>query len=240
MDKTQAEFRDYIESGFNLVKTADGSLSLMQEGLNEEMHSRSGAFSESLYVYHDPLKAFLKENNLGEIEVISVGLGFGYNEILVSLIAKDLNVKVSLISYEKEKVLTDLFKKRISNINDYPEFFKPYLKNFSKDQLEKAALHLLDEAEVTFKEELNLETVKDLSSSSKGILFDAYCNKTSASLWTESFLKELLNKSNNPSFFSTYASTGTLNRALKEAGFIKSKKREGFAGKRESTLAFKI
>ncbi len=237
MDNIQEEFRDYIESGFSLVKTADESLSLMQEGLDEEMHSRSGAFSESVYIYYEPLREFIKGEVDDGFEVISVGLGLGYNEILSAIVAVKSNKNFEILSFEKEEVLSHLFKKRINAPSDYPIFYDLFIKKFGIDVVIKACNYLTRKC--IFKKALNKASLKNIRVSSKAILFDAYSNKTSQPLWQPDFLEEFFLKCENKSFVTTYASTGNFNRALRKTGFIRDKKRLGFAKKRESTLAFK-
>jgi tRNA U34 5-methylaminomethyl-2-thiouridine-forming methyltransferase MnmC len=71
------------------------------------------------------------------------------------------------------------------------------------------------------------------------LLFDAFSAKTSPDLWTEEFLVEFFNKATaGDALISTYASRTALKNALKRAGFL-VEVREGFKGKRNSTLASK-
>ncbi len=83
MKNDQEEFNDYLESGFEPILTKDGSFTLKKIGLVEEMHARGGALSESIFIYFYALEQFFKECKDGEeVEILSIGLGMGYNEIL--------------------------------------------------------------------------------------------------------------------------------------------------------------
>ncbi len=55
----------------------------------------------------------------------------------------------------------------------------------------------------------------------------------------QTMMEENLNEQNEPVFFSTYACTGVLRRALANEGFL-VEKRMGFQGKRNSTIATRI
>ncbi len=69
------------------------------------------------------------------------------------------------------------------------------------------------------------------------IAFDAFSGKSTPELWTREFLDSFLAKACAPvCALSTYACTGHLKRALQAAGFTLNI-REGYASKRDSTLA---
>lgn len=69
------------------------------------------------------------------------------------------------------------------------------------------------------------------------IAFDAFSSKSTPELWTREFLESFLAKACAPvCALSTYACTGHLKRALQAAGFALNI-REGYASKRDSTLA---
>ncbi len=69
--------------------------------------------------------------------------------------------------------------------------------------------------------------------------FDAFSSKATPGLWNEEFLNQfLLRAPGKPCVFATYASTATLKKALKTAGF-ELKDQLGFGGKRESTRAYR-
>ncbi|HWU43667.1 MAG TPA: MnmC family methyltransferase [Bdellovibrio sp.] len=105
-----------------------------------------------------------------------------------------------------------------------PSSVKSFLRqHFSKIEDIRGALH----SEVTLESKYHC------------ILYDAFSSKTSPFLWEEDFLNRLLaSGTSEQSVLSTYACKGTLKRALKNQGF-EVFAREGFKGKRNSTLAKK-
>ncbi len=241
MKNDQEEFYDYRGCGFEPTRTQDGSFTLKQQGLSESMHSSGGAVSESYFIYHEALKMFFKNcGEAEEVEVLSVGLGLGYNEILTAqaqietLNETKSSFKLILDSYEKEQDLVDLFLKRIRAPQNYKNYWRPFVE---KGLLPEEVSKLLKKS-LNFKGAFGEESLKNLRNLKKIILFDAYSKQTSAELWSESFLEEVFEKCGQGSVVVTYAANSSINRPLKKAGFINLKK-DGFLGKRQSTLAIK-
>jgi len=233
----QEEFLDYVNAGFTPVLTEDGSYSLRQGDKAEPMHSLKGALKESLFVYGEALELFLKKNQdlEGEgVEVISLGLGFGYNEVITAFKLSH-SKKYQLLSYESEKILENLFTKRLLNPEAYPLYWKPFNSNNINDVTEYQ--NVLSKV-LVHSGPLSKKVVEGWNEKTRLVLFDAYSSKTTEILWTKEFLELLLSKCKNGSVFSTYAAKGVLNRALKNYGFENLKK-EGFGSKRQSTLAVK-
>jgi tRNA U34 5-methylaminomethyl-2-thiouridine-forming methyltransferase MnmC len=237
----QEEFSDYIEAGFNPVLTEDGSLSLQPAEAfgaeQEQMHSRGGALSESIFVYMEALDHFFtqKVKPVGSV-VESVGLGLGYNEILVAVSSfKYSATNIRIFSYESEKVLESLFFRRLEHPQNYPLYWSQFDNRFDYNQ---AKLTSFLKKKIELKGVLQKSTIEKNEKEQRLILFDAYSNKTSESLWTEDFLKTYLSTCKEGSVLATYAATGVLKRALEDCGF-KNLNKSGFLKKRQSTLAVK-
>jgi len=242
MFNVQEEFQDYIQAGFNPVLTADQTLSLQPAEAfgveQEQMHSRGGALSESLFVYFDALNLFFDQPDLAAGAIVeSVGLGLGYNEVLTAVAA--LNKKkhnIELWSYESEKILEPLFFKRLEKPDSYPFYWSQFKQKIEFDLLEVCSFL---KRKIDLKGALNRAAVEKNEKKQRLILFDAYSNKTSESLWTPEFLKAYLATCSSGSVLSTYAATGVLKRCLEDEGFENLNK-TGFLKKRQSTLARKI
>ncbi len=223
----------------NLI-TEDSSPTLSLPPTWEPMHSLEGAFSETLYIYqptvelvftHSPSPTFL-----------SLGLGLGYNEILIACESLALKKPPTLVrSFELVAELRDHFKAWIlgdsSPLNPiYDRIVKMYAQKyqFSETEILEQLKNFLAKRILSIEGPINLQT--DLSPTN-GILFDAFCAKTSPELWTAEFLHDFFSRTaGSPCFMSTYACTGELRRALSAAGFT-VEKRKGFASKRDSTSA---
>ena len=238
----QEEFSDYIEAGFVPVLTEDGSLSLQPNEAfgaeQEQMHSRGGALSESVFIYFEALDYFFNQDNqhIGKV-VESVGLGLGYNEVLTFLsCSKNKAFDVRLFSYEAERILEPLFFKRLEQPEEYPVYWKQFSDRFDFD-VSEACTFLKQKIEL--KGPLSEFEIEKNEKEQRIILFDAYSNKTTENLWTESFLKTYLSTCKEGSVLATYAATGVLKRKLEDCGF-KNLNKSGFLKKRQSTLAVKL
>lgn len=230
----------YMAFEFKNIITGDQSPSLSLPPTWEAMHSLEGAFSETQYIYQPPIQ--LAFENVQHPTFLSLGLGLGYNEILIvceSLIHKKTPLLIR--SFELVPELRECFihwiQDKDSVLNSvYAQILQLYAQKYSLpaqtihnqlfDFLEKNILQI--EGAVTSQTDL---------SPMNCILFDAFCAKTSPDLWTSEFLHSFFKKAAaSPCFMSTYACTGELRRALSGAGFD-VEKRKGFAFKRESTFA---
>lgn len=216
--------------------TADGSptLRLISESLldltirTESMHHSGGAASETQYIYGNPIRqAFAIDP---KINFLVVGLGLGYIEMLISSNA----VGRTITSYEIDSELRQNFLGWAKGSDDF-EIYDQVCRSLKlqpdavRSQIQKNHLKLCAE--------LSLKTV--FEQKSHVICFDAFSQKTSGTLWTEEFLDYfIVNACEQDCIFTTYACTGLLKRCLEKQGFH-FEKRQGFVGKRDSTLALR-
>ncbi len=232
---------------YEIITTQDGSptLRFFNTEVGESMHSHRGAFAETLYIYGAAF-AHNKATNNSSAHVISVGLGLGYNEILsICQAIKDDNLSHLFIeSYESEDFLVHQFVNWFSGdhsslapiynqvLNLFSEHFQISSKlilSTLKQKYENKSLRL----------KKSLKYTTPLKPIFNVILFDAFCSKTSPLLWQDDFLEHFISSAcANNCVFATYACKGNLNRALIKSGFS-LEKREGFANKRQSTLAIR-
>lgn len=225
---------------FEVVITKDGSPSLAfyKDGFSQMMHSTQGAFSETEYVYGKALD--LAFASIESLQVLSVGLGFGYVEFSTAVRAIQTNKPCQLVSFEKEESLRSAWNHLLQKTdNRFSEEYKSILQSYETAHKlsSEAILDFFSPDIFTLHEALDLKKVPPLKANV--ILFDPFCAKFSPEFWQENDLVNFLQQvSEEKCIFATYAATGILTRALKQAGF-KRKKQKGFAGKRESTLATK-
>lgn len=68
------------------IKTADGSSTLLHQGLRETYHSAKGAVEESVHVYiHSGLKHIQERKNDTALHLLEVGYGTGLNALLTMI-----------------------------------------------------------------------------------------------------------------------------------------------------------
>lgn len=254
-------------TNFQLETTEDQSPTLRLNGAHpidqlksaESMHHSGGAATETLYIYGQAISWTLEKYNCKKpLTICSVGLGLGYNEILVGLLSFKSKTVVELESFEIDLELIESFKAWVhedASTANRREQFKVYDQIFSmlsekinfetpsiefKTEFKNYLQKQFKENSWTIKTELNTDSIPQ-NSTYHLCLFDAFSQKTSGELWSALFLNQFIGKGLDTKFclFVTYACTGLLSRTLKSHGFQVTKK-IGFKGKRDSTWAERI
>jgi hypothetical protein len=220
------------------------------------MHSLRGAWQETLYVYGD---GFQRVHAQAGKRFLSVGLGLGYNEIMTAHLTQlahsrmaDESIEIhgheiqgyEIHSYEAEPALRDLFAAWLCEDKTLPQNWRDLY-----DKIDRQGQALTGSpgparevlAQWFAKRQLQLlgrlDSQIEVQGRFDGIYFDAFSGKTSPDLWSEEFLHSFLARSACARcVFSTYASTGSLKRVLREHGFSLQPK-AGFGTKREATIA---
>ena len=238
---------------FQFAPTGDGSPTLefhYDTGIIEKMHHGKGAFSETLYIYKPAL--------IGT-RILSIGLGLGYNEIMTAAYAvkEGLEDSFFLMSFEKESFLSEQLLNYVqyathtdlsvyftpTALRDdfmiaYEDIFTRMATHFGIDptQIKSTLAKWIMEGRWVLSGEFAVENGAH-QEPFHGIFFDAFSDKMSPEFWSEEFLLRFLDLWSAPScILTTYAAKGVLTRALKAKGF-NVELREGFGGKKESTLA---
>jgi len=229
------------QARFGMVITGDGSPTIRDLGTaNQEcMHHSGGAYQETQYIYGEAIRFVLK--TCPNPHFLVVGLGLGYIEILIAcewLKSQPLG-HCRVISFEAESYWREQFQHwLVGKSSEIQPIYQLRDDKFRQDYpaeilqvREWITKHLILEKE--------LACLPKWQNQIQGILFDAYSSKTSQELWQEDYLIKFLQYySAEHCLFVTYASTGSLKRALKAVNFT-IHHRPGFQGKKESTWATK-
>lgn len=230
---------------FEIVTTADGSPSLRiadATGYVEKMHHSAGAFSESLYIYGGALNETLTRG--WPLRALSLGIGLGYNELLFSSFARR-SPTAALHSFETEPFLAGGFRDWVMGTpSELSPLYDEILAHLVRARPEAPATEVVGwlRAALTSGQwqihgafPQDAHGVREISC----VLYDAFSNKMCPELWRQDLIETFLREQcGGRCVFSTYAATGSLNRALAAAGFARVH-RVGFSGKRESTLAIR-
>ncbi len=233
----------------------------------ETMHHRGGAFSETQLIYGEALREavgdFYSTRRLlseasenGRFSVLSVGLGLGYNEILLAFECLKRSIQphdVYMESFEKDRNLVaafvDFFEKNLDPSGVYRNICEFFLDAHSAQRgievfpdlsiidIQSWLLECFRSAQLKLRESLQPEVKFENRFSL--IFYDAFSSKTNPELWEEVFLTDLWKSiSASRCIVSTYACTGALKRSLKNNNFELQIK-EGFLSKRDRTYAVK-
>lgn len=234
----------WSEIGFEVEITGDGSPSLrMHQG--ESMHHSGGAAAETELIYGKVIRNCF--SRILEPHFLSVGLGLGYVELVVAREALlGNNLSFTLESYEIIPELKSFFVKWLRNEPLPEEICRTYddvsgyiLKNTGLDikDLKTLLVKKYDSEEWLLHGALGPAFL--VQRRAHALLFDAFSSKTNPELWGEDFLTDFFDRGMSAdSLVSTYACRGSLKRALARALF-KVEIREGFQGKRNSTLGYR-
>lgn len=229
----------WADYGYEKVLTGDGSPSLksLASPESEVMHHRGGALTESREIYG---RLITPAFGLAEPRFLSVGLGLGYNEILIAERSVQSGRPWACVSYEADPRLTGFFLDYLEGRLPEGEIRLTYdtiFKDIERPAEVRARL-LEARAEGRWRIEGALTNDSVAPAGIHGFLWDAFSQKTSPELWREEFLTDFIARSADPAWaaLTTYACIGKLKRALRANGFT-VEIRGGFSGKRNSTFA---
>jgi tRNA U34 5-methylaminomethyl-2-thiouridine-forming methyltransferase MnmC len=216
----------------SLHKTDDGSYTIYNEDIDECYHSKFGAIAESQYVF---FKNGLELIQHDEITIFEVGFGTGLNALLAVIYSESKQKKIQYIGIEKYPIENDL----ISGL-DYSKHLA------TNENIFKKLHHSSWERNVEITPFFSLLKIKqDLNEidftvfeNIDLIFFDAFSPGKQPELWiVEIFMK--LNRILKPGgILVTYASSGIVKSALRQAGF-EIKRLKGPPGKHHMILAKK-
>lgn len=245
--------KQWHDFGFKVELTADQSPTLrLLQSQNEQhldgesMHHSGGAWSETLQIYgraiDDVYQKSYKKPEM--IQFVVVGLGLGYIELLIAQLAEKHHYPTELIqimSFESVPELRDYF---IAWLNQESLPFPvasiyDQVASFVGEQSRVQLNRIFKKGNFKIQGALSSEQLQQLKSQIcfSGLFYDAFSSKTNPELWEEDFLKSFI-ALHHPHFsvLATYASKGTLKRALKFHHFLNHEEK-GFQGKRNSTYA---
>jgi tRNA U34 5-methylaminomethyl-2-thiouridine-forming methyltransferase MnmC len=227
-----------MPNDLQILSTADGSTTLLNQSLNETYHSIHGAIQESQHVFIESgLKYLLQHSQAKKISILEIGFGTGLNALLTLLATKDLSIKiyyegieafplpmetVTLLNYP------DLLKSKESKI----VFNSLHQAHWNQTQMITPNFHLrkcnIKIQEVDFeKEKVDL------------IYFDAFAPSKQPEMWERSILQKVTEAMKPQGIFVTYSAKGQLKRDLVSLG-LSVEKIAGPLGKREMIRASKI
>lgn len=214
-----------------ILKTEDGSQTLISPIFKERYHSIHGAKTESDVVF---INAGLKDkNSYNHINVLEMGFGTGLNALLAWNYSINNNLKISYNGYEKVPVEKELYSQL-----DYTDFIN--------NNLDIKSLHTLPwNIETQLSNNFYfLKTKDDIINVNENInydviFFDAFAPNAQEELWTVDMFQKMYNITSENGILVTYCAKGQVKRNMKEVGY-KIEELAGPPGKREMTRARKI
>lgn len=215
-----------------LVKTHDGSSTLLNPLWNVHYHSIFGAETESRHVFIQNGLSFLLDKKPSEIRIFEMGFGTGLNALL-TLQSAVVHQKVNFFYFTLEtnpipNELIDTLRFDFGNelalfeLMHQSEFETPVklLPNFTFFKSKQEFTHCSNWYAAPYKL----------------VYFDAFAPQVQPELWQASSFERI--PLINEAVLVTYCAQGAARRAMKAAGFS-IEKLQGPPGKREMTRATK-
>ncbi len=210
------------------IITADGTETFFNQEYQEAYHStKAGAYTESLqkFIFPCNIPELAKK---GEISILDIGFGLGYNVAVAIKEAKKVNenVKINIISIEKDK---SVFEK-IKSLN-IPENLKDVYSfllsgKFTTKKIGKVELP------VYFAQNENIiltvilgegrNILKKLSQTElkfDAVFYDAFSPKVNTEMWTVDIFKVVKSLMREEAVLATYSASLAVRKGLIEAGF---------------------
>jgi tRNA U34 5-methylaminomethyl-2-thiouridine-forming methyltransferase MnmC len=216
-----------------IIKTNDGSHSLISGKFEESYHSKHGAIQETQTVFIEAALNY-KASDQKEITILGIGFGTGLNAFMTYLEAKKQGLNVDYTGVEAYPI--DL--ETASELN-YPEELNAKTERetfLSMHRCENNTLQVSSEfkfcKKVCLFEDLKYKEDFDI------IYFDAFAPGAQPELWEEEMIKKMYDFLKPGGVLTTYCAKGVVKRCLKSAGFI-IEALPGPIGKREMTRAEK-
>ncbi len=219
-----------------LIKTQDGSKTLLINDLEETYHSKHGALQEAIHVF---IKNGLNLTNDYEINILELGFGTSLNVLVTfdEYLKNNKNRKINYFGIEKYPI----FFEEASELS-YSELFPNQIIKDLSLEIHKTEWEKLVELDVNF----HLKKIKDDFFNIKNmdlppidlVYFDCFGARVQPDLWEKEIFEIVTSKMKTGGLLTTYSSKGSMRRALIELGF-EVEKRQGPPGKREMLIAWK-
>lgn len=215
--------------------TADGSSTIFIPAFNEPYHSMHGAVQESLHVFlKNGFERVLREKT--QINILEIGMGTGLNVLLTMAAGREKNIRVHYTALEPYPLAAEI----ISGLN-YTSIPETGIQTHWLHDIHAAPWEIFCEPEPGFflrkckitLENAHFENTFDL------VYFDAFGPAVQPEIWSAGNFKKLFHALHAHGILVTYASRGSVRRAMQDAGFSVQKV-PGPRGKREISIAEKI
>ncbi len=216
----------------NIETTADGSVTLYRDDMDEHYHSVKGALAESLHVYIGfGWNEYASRHE--SVRVFEVGFGTGLNAALTSVEAFKTYIPTTYFSVELYPVAVELTEKLATR--QMPEYLEDYVS------VNRAEWNKSERINPYFTlEKINDDLISmDIPSSIDVVYFDAFAPEKQPEMWTESVISKIYAAMTPGGILTTYCAKGVIRRLFQKVGFIIERLPGPPDGKREVLRATK-
>ncbi len=210
-----------------LIKTNDGSDTLLSLEYGEHYHSTFGAIQESRHVF---IEAGLRKCHQAALTVFEVGLGTGLNAYLTLLETRKTHQSINYIAIEKHPISEEIWERL--NYSELLPDSDPALFRMIHKAAWNVEVQITDQFSILKLRSGLLEVdyfglpLFDL------VYFDAFSPEKQPELWETPVFDQLSDHSNAGAMVVTYCAKGIVRRSIIEAGYV-AERIPGPPGKRE-------
>ncbi|MBX9848857.1 MAG: hypothetical protein K2X64_06155 [Rhodocyclaceae bacterium] len=223
---------------YELIATADGSLTLKDEETGELYHNKAGAYQEALVNYALPSGALKRLAQKGEIILLDVCYGLGYNSLVLiqEAINSSAKGKIKIIGIEKNPLLLSLADNILSFKN-----FSPLAELIDLARLENQQEIQFSCNGLDVQLSVMLDSVKSIlakfTQEADFVFHDPFSPKRVPELWTvDIFRRYFALLQPRKGAVLTYSAASAVRGGLAEAGFT-LRKTSALGAKTGGTLA---
>ncbi len=239
---SQPMHSDSLDTGeFALSLLEDGTLSLKDSSSGELYHNRAGAYSEAYVNYLEASGALAKLSACGEISVLDICFGLGYNSLVLleEALVKKIEGKIVIQGIDKNANLLAILPVVLKQ-----DCFKLLQAEFC---FEKASIIRSESRTYIFsKNGLEVELCLEFSDlkhflpacklSADFVFHDPFSPAKMPELWTVEIFKYFYRLlSNRSGSLLTYSTAAAVRNGLREAGFVIGQTR-GLGAKKGGTI----
>jgi len=217
---------------FSLIQTEDGTSTIYYDEYSEAMHSTSGAYEESLLKHIYPSR--ILEQSPGEINVLDIGFGMGYNVLALVAELEKINYpgRVNVISLERDRSYLSLLDTIRFN-DDRDHIYNDIKRAFSHGEKSRGNISIkiiLGDARDSLARLENMEF--------HALFQDPFSPFKNPELWSLEYFSRIYEITSSTGILTTYSSAPQIRKALIDSGFIIGRG-PSVGKKREGTIATK-
>jgi tRNA U34 5-methylaminomethyl-2-thiouridine-forming methyltransferase MnmC len=205
------------------VTTGDGSITLTDSETGDLYHNRAGAFSEAFQNYVEPSNALATLQERGQVTVLDVCFGLGYNTLVLLQKAVEAKAKgfleVVAIESDPNVVLSTSDVMRLEKFDKLREFFgcNNFASKFSQRSMTFGGLQI----SIDLRQADARQAVPALARPFDVVFHDPFSPRKVPELWTLELFHEYRRLlQTRQGVILTYSSKAAVRNGLRQAGFI--------------------
>lgn len=224
-----------MNSVCEIVTTADGSHTLVEDSLKQSFHSMYGAITESKKVFIESGLEVVA-TRIGQIQMLEMGFGTGLNALLTAIFAEKNQKQIQYTGVDNNRIMPD----QAAKLN-YPE-----LLGSTREKEIFKALHVIPDGQFIslspyFKARFIEKDFIQFQPEERYyhlIYFDAFSPEAQPEIWTTELFNKMFHALIPEGILVTYSSKGIVKQNLRACGFM-LERLEGPPGKRHILRAIK-